>query len=220
MLYPTLKRTLDIACALAGLALTSPLWLLAVVGICLSDPGPLFYTARRIGRHDRPFRMYKFRSMRVERGASEASLRPDEDRIFAFGRFMRRTKIDELPQLLNILLGTMSVVGPRPVAEDQRELFRTGRWDEAARVPVGLTGPAALYDYLLGDHVLDPDLYMRDVFPTRRALELAYVRRASMTYDIRMILYTVVAILATLLRQQPQWMLRELQREAEYILQP
>lgn len=212
--YRTVKRAADIVCALAGLVLTSPLWMVAALGILVSDRGPLFYTAHRIGQHDRPFRMYKFRSMRVSRSADEASLRADEDRIFPFGRFMRRTKMDELPQLLNILNGTMSVVGPRPVAEDQRALFRTGRWQAAARVPVGLTGPAALFDYLYGDQITDEREYMARVFPTRRELEYAYVRRASLFYDARMIVYTILAILYTLAGRRPEWMLRELRSEA------
>ena len=147
-MYSIIKRVFDFILALVGIIATSPLWVFAIVGILVSDWGPIFYTAHRIGKGNKRFKMYKFRSMRVAKAANEASLRPDEDRIFPFGHFIRKTKIDELPQMINILNGTMSVIGPRPVAEDQFELFRYGKWNEAAKVPVGLSGPAALYDYI------------------------------------------------------------------------
>ena len=148
MFYKFFKRTFDFMCAVVGITITSPIWIVAVLGILVSDSGPLFYVATRIGKDNKPFKMYKFRSMRVAKAANEASLRPDEDRIFPFGHFIRKVKIDELPQLLNILNGTMSVIGPRPVAQDQFDMFRYGKWNEAAKVQVGLSGPAALYDFI------------------------------------------------------------------------
>ena len=119
MFYKVIKRIFDFICALIGIIGTSPLWIVGIIGILISDWGPVFYTARRIGKNNKPFKMYKFRSMRVAKAVTEASLRPDEDRIFPFGHFIRKVKIDELPQLLNILNGTMSIIGPRPVAQDQ-----------------------------------------------------------------------------------------------------
>lgn len=214
-MYEIVKRLFDVVCAVAGILVTSPLWILALVGIELSDPGPLFYVATRIGKGNKPFRMYKFRSMRVCRQANENSLRPDQDRIFAFGRFIRRVKIDELPQLLNILNGTMSVVGPRPVAADQKELFRTGKWNLAAEVPVGLSGPAALYDFIYGDGITDEKEYMEKVFPTRRELEYVYVKRRGIGYDLKMIVYTVICILYALCGREATWILNELKAEAQ-----
>lgn len=214
-MYQIAKRCFDFTCALIGIIGTSPLWLIAIAGILVSDWGPVFYTARRIGKGNRPFKMYKFRSMRVAKAASEASLRPDEDRIFAFGRFIRRVKIDELPQLLNILNGSMSIVGPRPVAQDQFRLFRTGKWNLAAEVPVGLSGPAALYDFIYGDQFTDEKEYMEKVFETRRELEYVYVKKASFGYDLRMIAYTVICILYALAGRECTWILNELKADAE-----
>ena len=131
MVYRVVKRVFDFICAFIGILGTSPFWIIAIVGILVSDWGPIFYVATRIGKDNKPFKMYKFRSMRIAKAANEASLRPDADRIFAFGNFIRKVKIDELPQLLNILNGTMSIIGPRPVAQDQFELFRYGKWNEA-----------------------------------------------------------------------------------------
>lgn len=228
-MYRFIKRFMDIVCALMGIIGTSPLWLIAIVGILVSDWGPVFYTSTRIGKGNRPFKMYKFRSMKVARGASEASLRPDEDRIFSFGHFIRKVKIDELPQLLNILNGTMSVIGPRPVAEDQFDMFRyregiirsaeedaqIKRIDAASMVPVGLSGPAALYDFIYGDEITDSDEYMRKVYPTRRELEYTYVQKASLLYDCKMVIYTVICICYALVAKEATWILREFLTDAQ-----
>ena len=152
--------------------------------------------------------------MRVAKAANEASVRPDEDRIFSFGHFIRKAKIDELPQLINILNGTMSIVGPRPVAQDQFDMFRYGKWNEAAKVPVGLSGPAALYDYIYGDQITDEKEYMDKVYPTRRELEYVYVKKASIFYDLKMIIYTVICILYALCGKECKWILNELVEEA------
>jgi len=218
MIYRITKRFFDFVCALVGIIGTLPLWIIGIVGILVSDWGPVFYTAHRIGKGNRPFKMYKFRSMRVLRQAqdkSEASLRPEEDRIFPFGRFIRKVKIDELPQLLNILNGTMSVIGPRPVAQDQLEMFRYGKWNEAAKVPVGLSGPAALYDFIYGDQFTDEGEYMEKVYPTRRELEYTYVQKAGFWYDMKMIVYTVICIGYAAVGKECTWVLREFLQDAK-----
>lgn len=214
-MYKYFKRIIDVICAVLGIIGTSPLWIIAIVGILLSDWGPVFYTSTRIGKGNKGFKMFKFRSMRVDKGANEASLRPDEDRIFAFGHFIRKVKIDELPQLLNILNGTMSVIGPRPVAKDQFDLFRTGKWNEAAKVAVGLSGPAALYDFIYGDQITDPDEYMEKVFEIRRELEYVYVKKMSFGYDVKMVVYTIICIFYALFGKECTWMLNEFVEEAK-----
>lgn len=217
MIYRIIKRAFDFTGALLSLIVLSPVFILTAIGILVSDWGPIFYKANRIGKGNKPFRMYKFRSMRVlktpKKGA-EASLRPDEDRIFPFGHFIRKAKIDELPQLINILNGTMSIVGPRPVAEDQFEMFRYGKWNEAAKVPVGLSGPAALYDYIYGDQFTDEKEYMEKVYPTRRELEYTYVQKAGLWYDLKMIIYTIICILYSLCGKECTWILNELVEDA------
>lgn len=214
-MYKVVKRVFDFICALIGIIGTSPFWIIAIVGILVSDWGPIFYTAHRIGKDNKPFKMFKFRSMRVAKAANEASLRPDEDRISPFGHFIRKVKIDELPQLLNILNGTMSIVGPRPVAQDQFDLFRTGKWNEAAKVPVGLSGPAALYDFIYGDQFTDEKEYMEKVFETRRELEYVYVTKAGIFYDLKMIIYTVICIFYALFGKECTWILNELRESAK-----
>ena len=213
-MYKVIKRVFDFFFALLSLIVLSPIFLLTAIGILVSDWGPLFYTAHRIGKGNKPFKMYKFRSMRVEKAANEVSLRPDEDRIFPFGHFVRKFKFDELPQLVNILNGTMSIIGPRPVAEDQFEMFRYGKWNEAAKVPVGLSGPAAIFDYVYGERFTDEEEYMEKVYPTRRELEYIYVKKAGIFYDLKMIIYTVISIAYTISGKECTWILNELVEDA------
>ncbi len=222
-MYSFIKRCFDFSGALLSLIILSPVFLFTALGILISDWGPIFYKANRIGKGNKLFRMYKFRSMRVlnapKKGA-EASLRPDEDRIFPFGHFIRKAKIDELPQLINILNGSMSIIGPRPVAGDQFELFRYGKWNEAAKVPVGLSGPAALYDYIYGDQFTDEKEYMEKVYPTRRELEYVYVQKAGIFYDLKMIIYTVICIIYALCGKECTWILNELKEDAAASMNP
>ena len=205
--YLIVKRIFDIAASFLGILVTSPIWLIAVIGIEVSDPGPVFYRAQRIGKDNKPFRMWKFRSMRVPRKESEKSeksFKADTDRIFPWGNVIRRLKIDELPQLLNILTGTMSVVGPRPAAKDQAEIMRAGKYGIAASVLPGLTGPAALYDYIYGDSIEDLEDYKRLVLPTRLELEAYYPTHMSVGFDIQMILWTVACICCSIAGRKPQ----------------
>ena len=108
----------------------------------------------------------------------------------------------------------MSIVGPRPVAQDQFNMFRYGKWNEAAKVSVGLSGPAALYDYIYGDQITDETEYMEKVYPIRRELEYTYVQKASIGYDLKMVMYTVVCILYSLRGKECTWILNELKADA------
>ncbi len=213
-IYLLFKRLFDAGAALLGLLLSSPLWLIASAGIVLSDPGPVFYMARRVGKGNRPFRMFKFRSMRQGK-ANESVFRGDEERIFPFGRFLRESKIDELPQLLNILRGDMSIVGPRPAAVDQMAVTRGGRFAQAGLVQAGLTGPSALYDYIYGDSVEDAEDYETLVLPTRLELDLVYLEKMSAAFDLKMILWTAVCILAQAAGRRPEHIFGTLLRWAE-----
>ena len=115
----------------------------------------------------------------------------------------------------NNLDGTMSIIGPRPVAQDQFEMFRYGKWNEAAKVSVGLSGPAALYDFIYGDQITDEKEYMEKVYPTRRELEYTYVQKAGIFYDLKMIVYTVVCILYAVCGKECTWMLNEFVEDAK-----
>ena len=206
MIYKFFKRLFDVICALLGIMGTSPIWIVSIILTEISDPGPLFYFANRVGKDNKKFKMWKFRSMRVVRGASEASLRPEQDRIFWWGKIMRRLKIDELPQLLNILNGTMSIVGPRPAAVDQIEITRGGENAIAATVPCGLTSQSSLWDYIYGDQFTEEEEYNEKVLPIRLKLDVYYVKHASFWWDICLIWWTVLSILYTTCGNYPQWL--------------
>lgn len=210
LLYRFTKRLFDILASGVALIGLLPVWLAATVGIVLSDPGPIFYLANRVGKDNKTFKMYKFRSMRVDNTADEKSLRPDQERIFPFGRFIRATKIDELPQLINIFLGDMAVVGPRPAASDQVSITRGGANAIVSSLKPGLTSPAALYDYLYGDAIEDEAEYMDKVAPTRLALDRFYVDKQTVPYDVKMIWYTVLCILGTVIHKPQIGILEEL----------
>ena len=138
--------------------------------------------------------MYKFRSMRVDKTANEKSLRPDLDRIFKWGAIMRDTKIDELPQLVNVLLGDMSIIGPRPASDDQKEITRAGKYAATSKLRPGLSSPSALYDYIYGDTITDEEEYELLVLPTRLDLDLYYLKSRCVRYDIKMIWWTLLSI--------------------------
>jgi len=207
VIYSAVKRIIDILVSLLAIVCSSPIWLMAIVGIEISNPGPVFYRAKRIGKNNEEFSMYKFRSMRVPKtteSSTEVSLRPETNRIFIWGKVIRTLKIDELPQFLNVLLGNMSIVGPRPVAKDQIHLFRFGKYDSAKEVKPGITGPAALFDYVYGDQFDDSaiDEYMTKVYPIRRELEYVYKQKMSFVFDAWMVLETALCILYSIFRKE------------------
>ena len=205
-MYKFIKRLFDILVSGFALIVLLPIWIVTIVGIEINDFGPVFYMASRIGKDNKEFKMFKFRSMRVTQEQTVQTLRPEEDRIFAWGKVIRKLKIDELPQFLNVFIGDMSVIGPRPVATSQFDLFRTGKYDETKVVKPGLSGPGALYDYIYGDQFEDSDLelYKEKVLPNRRELELVYVRKQGILFDAKMIVWTMRCIFCSVFGTVPK----------------
>lgn len=216
-MYHFIKRIFDIIASLFALVVLSPVFLIAIIGIEISDPGPFFYMATRVGKDNQQFKMYKFRSMLVDKNANEKNFKADSSRIFGWGKFMRDTKIDELPQLINILKGDMSVVGPRPASVDQVQITRGGKYIETSTVKPGLSGPSALYDYIYGDTIEDEKEYESLVLPTRLNLDLYYIKEMSIAYDIKIIWYTLVCIFCLLLKRKPEKILNELLEAADTV---
>ena len=158
MVYRFIKRTFDICASLLAILISSPVWLIIAIGIKLSSKGPVFYRADRIGKGGKKFVLYKFRSMHVfvteDKSAGEkreGGYIANENRIFKFGGILRKTKLDELPQLLNILMGQMSVVGPRPITEAGVKKHYIGKYDNVLTVRPGLACLDSLYDYAHGE---------------------------------------------------------------------
>lgn len=205
-MYKFVKRLFDIISSGFALILLLPVFIITIIGIEINDPGPVFYTACRIGKNNKEFKMYKFRSMRVAKEQQIQTLRPEEDRIFAWGRIIRKLKIDELPQLINVFIGDMSVVGPRPVATSQFDLFRVGKYDITKTAKPGLSGPAALYDYIYGEQFEDSDveLYKEKVLPIRRELEYVYIKKQGVLFDVKIIVWTVWCIICYIFGNTPK----------------
>ena len=189
------KRMLDVT--LAGMALIAMAPLLAVlaIGIRLAGPGPIFYRAQRVGRDRRPFTMYKLRTMRIGDAATTVITAHGDPRIFPLGHLLRRLKLDELPQLVNILRGEMSVVGPRPEDPSMVQRFYAPFYYKSFDVPPGLTSPGSIYAYTHGEAQLDlrdaERSYGEQLLPIKMALDLVYVARAGVGYDIALICRTV-----------------------------
>lgn len=189
-----IKRTFDLCLTCAALPLLTPLLVLAAVAIKLDSPGPVLFKQKRIGLGNRLFSVYKFRSMRIEATDSNGnrSAARDDDRVTRVGRFIRRTSIDELPQLLNVLNGTMSLVGPRPhaaasTAEDKYFWTIDQRyWDRHAMKP-GVTGLAQVRGYRGATH-------HRSDFTNRLYADLEYLSNWTLWTDIRILLSTARVI--------------------------
>lgn len=186
--YATAKRVLDIAGALAGLAVGGPIILAAAAWIYLVDGGPVFYRQWRVGQHGWLFRIYKLRTMRndAERDGVRQATRSDS-RVLPGCTWMRRSHVDELPQLWNILVGDMSLVGPRPERPEIIEWLRqfVPRIDLRTAAKPGLTGLAQVRNG-----------YTNDIAGARRkiALDLRYLRRRGILTDIGLVLATVTRL--------------------------
>ncbi len=180
----TMKRIVDLAGALFGLIVFSPLMLVTALLIKITSPGPVLFSQERIGLHNRPFKMYKFRSMEVQDPGRERSqwTTPHDPRVTPVGRFIRKTSIDEMPQFFNVLIGDMSLVGPRP----ERPLFVEKFKEEIPRYMIkhqvrpGLTGWAQVNGY------------RGDTSITRRIEhDLYYIENWSLGFDFKIMLLTV-----------------------------
>jgi lipopolysaccharide/colanic/teichoic acid biosynthesis glycosyltransferase len=204
------KRTCDLAICSVALLVVLPFGLAIAAVITLDSPGPVFYRGRRIGRGMRPFHIFKFRTMVPEAeqigGPSTAHRDP---RLTRVGAVLRRYKLDELPQLLNILSGDMSIVGPRPQVEVYTSRY-SAREREILSVRPGLTDYASIrfinLDEMLGDDDVD-GRYQREIEPEKNRLRTRYVDEQSLLVVLKIVALTVLA-LARLYRMEPSAPLR------------
>ena len=194
-----LKRLLDLIVSALGLLLLAPLFLLFAIIIVLDSRGPVFYRQERMGRDFQPFQILKLRTMAhvVEDNAPQLTL-GDDPRVTRFGAWLRATKLDELPQLYNVLRGEMSLVGPRPEVCRYVEMFRD-EYRDILRVRPGMTDPASLAyrdEPALLSRAADPEQeYVRVILPEKLRLSKEYVARASVGSDIKMLFQTAWRLL-------------------------
>jgi lipopolysaccharide/colanic/teichoic acid biosynthesis glycosyltransferase len=193
-----MKRVFDFTIACVGIVTLSPLFLLAAVLVRLSSPGPIFFCQDRIGRDFQPFKIIKFRTMVMNaQSCGPAITIGNDSRITRFGLFLRRTKIDELPQLFNVLLGEMSLVGPRPELPEYVEIFRS-EYTEILSVRPGLTDIASLH-YRDESSILatahDPTKeYLTNVLPHKLRLSKEYLQSSSLWSDMFLIVSTIAIL--------------------------
>lgn len=195
-----MKRLIDLLIAGALLLLASPLMLFAIIGIKLCSNGPVLYYASRVGMDGKIFKMLKFRSMHETYAENKVPVitAHHDKRIFRFGSILRKTKVDELPQLLNVLIGNMSIVGPRPEDPKIVELYYTDWMKVTLSVRPGITSPGAIFYYATSDTLISEDdpegSYATLVLPPKMAIERAYLARATCLSDLFCIAHTALAI--------------------------
>lgn len=194
-----LKRALDVTGSILGLVLLAPLFLIVSIAIKLDTPGPVFFRQQRVGRRGRLFRIYKFRSMRTRAVAGDTALTVHADkRITRVGAFLRRTKIDEIPQLLNVLSGDMSLVGPRPEVPEFMRFYSPEQRSIILAMRPGMTDYAAILfrneSALLDQHRDPVAVYRHKIMPIKFVHYERYSREISVTNDVRIILATVLLL--------------------------
>ena len=185
----SLKRIFDVIISLLAMIVLSPVYLVTAIIVKCTSPGPIFYAQERVGYHGRPFKMHKFRSMYIDAEENGPALSKDDDpRITPFGRFMRKVRLDEIPQFYNVLKGTMSLVGPRP----ERQFYidqivkRAPEYLLLQRVKPGITSWGQVkYGYAS----------TVDEMVERLRYDLLYLDNMSLTTDLKILLYTVIIIL-------------------------
>ena len=172
------KRLFDIVCAACGLVVLSPLFLITALAVGLTSPGGILFCQERIGLGGKPFIIYKFRTMRKENSGLKITASGD-DRITPVGRILRKTKLDELPQLFNVLRGDMSFVGPRPEVQEYTDLYT----EEQRQVFLVRPG-------------IDPNrTYIQEILPEKLRLDLSYIPRAGVVQDIALIFETLAVVI-------------------------
>ena len=194
-----IKRLFDIIFSFFGLILVSPLLLLLAILIKLDSPGPIFYRGKRVGKDGKEFRIFKFRSMvenAEELGGSSTAA--DDPRLTKIGKFLKKYQLDELPQLINVLKGEMSLVGPRPEVKMYVDMMTDEERKTILSIKPGMTDLASLWDFHEGEILRgspDPEkTYQEKIRPTKIKLQLEYVKNRSFLLDLKIILKTVLKV--------------------------
>jgi lipopolysaccharide/colanic/teichoic acid biosynthesis glycosyltransferase len=207
-----LKNLLDRAAALILLAALAPVMLAIATAVKLGQGGPLLYRELRMGRGGQAFSVLKFRSLESTEGSSVA---PDNDpRIFPLARGLRRWRLDEIPTLVNVLLGQMSLVGPRPLSLSHTRYVAPEILTRLVSVRPGITGPAALAfiadDLVLGDYPDPESLYFEFILPAKLEMELDYLTDWSLLQDLKLLGLTLLQLWSPRARERSRARVRSL----------
>lgn len=194
-----LKRLFDIVFSLFGLIITLPLLIIIAFSVELSSPGPVFFRGERVGKDGKKFRIYKFRSMVVgaeEMGGPSTAL--DDPRLTKIGKFLKRFQLDELPQLINVLKGEMSLVGPRPEVLFYVDMMAEEEKNIILSIRPGITDLASIWNFREGEVLKgspDPEkTYIEKIRPEKIRLQIEYVKKRSFVLDLKIILKTILKL--------------------------
>ncbi|MBW4827966.1 MAG: sugar transferase [Clostridiaceae bacterium] len=190
-----LKRIFDFTCSLIGLIILSPFFLIIAIVIKVDSKGPVFFKQKRIGKNGNPFEIYKFRTMVVDAESLGKQITVGEDpRITRVGSFLRKYKLDEFPQLINVLIGDMSLVGPRPEVPRYVEIYNDVQ-RKVLLVKPGITDYASIEfrneNDILGKSNNPEEEYIKTIMPTKLDLNLKYIDEMSFSHDIKLIFKTI-----------------------------
>jgi lipopolysaccharide/colanic/teichoic acid biosynthesis glycosyltransferase len=192
------KRLFDIVGSALALLLLAPLLIVVALIVKLDAPGPVFFRQERVGRHGVPFRIHKFRTMRADGGGLPLTV-GDDPRITKSGRWLRRTRIDELPQFIDVLAGDMSLVGPRPEVPPYVALYPPGLRERALAVRPGITDPASLEFIDEAERLAraaDPEReYVEVILPAKLRRAAEYAERATLATDLAVLRRTLGVLL-------------------------
>lgn len=197
VLEESAKRAFDFFFSLVGFVFLAPLFLVVGAAIKLDARGPVFYRSERIGRYGKPFRMWKFRTMYLNSESLGVTTGENDPRVTRVGKFLRKYKIDELPQLINVLTGEMSLVGPRPEVHEHTSAY-TGEEELILAVRPGITDYASVQfrnqDELVGSE--DPHrTFIEKIRPEKNRLRIAYVKRQSFFEDLKILFQTLLCVI-------------------------
>lgn len=195
------RRVVDIIIAASGLVILSPLLLAIALAVRIDSSGAIFYFETRLGLNGAPFRIHKFRSLQHGTGPLGSVAPTDDPRITRVGQFLRRTKLDELPQLFDVLRGKMRLVGPRPEITEHLTAIPDDQRKELLSIPPGITGPSAIA-FIAEDKALEgiaeaESIYRDYIVPIKVVYDLAYIRDHGLLTDIRLLMETLIILFSS-----------------------
>lgn len=201
-----LKRLFDIVVSFCGIVILFPLIVIVSILIKLTSKGPVLFKQVRVTKNGRLFKIYKFRTMRENSEGNKQITVGNDSRITGVGHILRKTKLDELPQLFNVLKGEMSLVGPRPEVPKYVELY-TKEQREILKVSAGITDYASIYfsneSELLGEAENPEEFYIKKIMPYKIELNKKYIKEIGIVTDIKLIILTILKILG-LVKLEPK----------------
>ena len=193
-----IKRLFDMVASFLGLVILSPIFIIVSICIKIDSKGPVFFKQKRVGKDGQPFMIYKFRTMvtDAEKLGKQITV-GDDNRITKVGKFIRKCKLDEIPQLINVLKGEMSLVGPRPEVPRYVELYDDYQF-QVLLVRPGITDYASIEyrneNEILGESSNPEETYINEIMPTKIELNMKYLKNISLSEDFKLIIKTILAI--------------------------